>query len=357
MEGETLAREGGGSDHKRTLGLDSDRKRFLSIVRVAFRNWRDNNATLRAAALAFFMILPLPSLLVIVAAVSSEIYGPVLGPHLLIQQIGAVAGPTVAALVGELLTSTNDSLGSALGAILGVAFAVGGAVGAFAVLQDSLNVVWKVQFQPHRRLGERIRKRGIPFLLVSGIATLVVAFAGLVVLLLNSISGGLMHVFGILASPVILGATLFISFGLAVLLFAITYRELPDTRIAWRDVSLAALVSGFLFTLLNNLFGLYLHAFPVTSIGGAAGSLMLLLLWVYVIDEFVLFGAELSKAYAEALGSRATLVSKEVVMKERERVEKPRLAMTINVALYRLRKETDPSGPRPRRTADEDERA
>ena len=135
-----------------------------------------------------------------------------------------------------------------------------------------MNLVWGVKLPGHASLWERLQERILPFLLVGGLTTLVIAFSGLVVLLLNSVDTGLRGVFGILDSDLSLGASLLVSFGLAVALFAIVYRQVQDTKIAWRDVSMAAVISAVIFTLLNNLFGIYLHTFPVTTIAGAAGT-------------------------------------------------------------------------------------
>jgi membrane protein len=230
-------------------------------MKTTFRNWNANNATFRAAALAYFMVMPLPSLLVITSAIFTEIYGKEVGSHLLIEQIASVAGPTVAQLVGELLTGATSPLGSTFGLLFTLAFMVSGAIGAFVVLQDSLNLMWGVKLPGHASLKEKMRERILPFFLVLGLTTLVIVFSSLALLLLNSIGTGLRSVFGILASGFDLVASLLASFGLAVALFAIIYREVPHARVAWRDVSMAAIISGVIFTVLNNLFGVYLHSF------------------------------------------------------------------------------------------------
>jgi membrane protein len=99
-----------------------------------------------------------------------------------------------------------------------------------------------------------------------------------------------------------------LSFGLSTLFFAVVFKQLPDVKIQWRDVSLAAIITGTVFTVSNVLFGLYVRAFSATVVG-ATGSLILLLLWIFLVSQFMLFGAEFSKTYTITMGSHAKKTS------------------------------------------------
>ena len=147
-----------------------NRKEFLAISKEAFHKWQANNATLRAAALAFFTILPLPSLLLITIEIFSLVYGQAQAVQQLVQQINNVAGPTVADLVSQLLGSATNPFTSGFGAIITIAFAVAGAVGAFVVLQDTMNAIWDVTPNRRRSLKAKVRERIVPFLLFSSTA-------------------------------------------------------------------------------------------------------------------------------------------------------------------------------------------
>ena len=276
-----------------------DRKKFLAISKVTFHKWQANNASIRAAALAFFTILPLPSLLLIILGLFSLVYGQTQALHQLISQVSIVAGPTVADLVGQLVGSQNSIFGSSFSSIVNVVFALVGAIGAFAVLLDTLNGIWEVKPQIHRKLIQRIRKRLIPFLFVSSMGFIVVVWTAFTNVLFVSI--------GILLrsqASLVLGAIqIVLSFLLTALLFSIIYKWLPDIEIDWRDVILAAIITSIVSTSLNYVFGIYIRTFPATSIAGTAGAVIVLMLWIFVTDEFILFGAQFSKAYAEMAGS------------------------------------------------------
>ena len=283
-----------------------NRKEFGAIAIASLRKWQHNNATLRAAALAFFIILPLPSLLLITADVYSQFLGQVLGTQQLILQINALAGPTIASLVGELLQSAANPFTSVFNSFVSVVFAVAGAVGAFAVLQDTLNVLWDVKLPKRRSIKTRVRERFVPFVLVLGAAVIVFGLLEFTSLLTNSVSDALVGGIGVFAaSGFLFLIQLLFSFGSAVLLFAIIFKEIPDTVIDWGDVWLGGIITALAFTILNYLFRFYLQSFPVTSLAGAAGSLIILLLWVFVIAQFLLYGAQFTHCTAETMGSHS----------------------------------------------------
>ena len=283
-----------------------NRKEFVEIAIASLRKWQHNNATLRAAALAFFIILPLPSLLLITADVYSQFLGQAQGTQQLILQISALAGPTIASLVGELLQSAANPFTSVFNSFVSVVFAVAGAVGAFAVLQDTLNVLWDVKLPKNRSIKTRVRERFVPFASVLGAAVIVFGLLEFTSLLTNSVHDALVGSIGVFATLAFLfSIQLLFSFGSAILLFAIIFKEIPDTVIEWGDVWLGAIITALAFTILNYLFRFYLQSFPVTSLAGAAGSLIILLLWVFVIAQFLLYGAQFTHCSAETWGSHA----------------------------------------------------
>ena len=310
-----------------------DPKVILEIAKSAFHKWQTNNATLRAAALAFFTMMPLPSLLLILAQLSALVYGQPQALQQLIDQISVVAGPVVANMVGQILLTAESPFTSAFGATVSILFAVVGAIGAFSVLQDTLNIVWDVVPPKKRSLKQRVTQRIVPFLLISGTAAIVLAWTSLSTLLYGSLSVFLEPAIGSSAALVVGTAQVVLSFGLAVLLFAFVFNQVPDANVAWSDVWLAALITSAITTALNYLFGVYIRTFPVTTIVGAAGDLIVLLLWIFVVDEFILFGAQFSNVYSETLGSHA--VMKRMQLKE---------SKGHKGLLTRLRTKIQPSG-------------
>jgi membrane protein len=276
------------------------RKQFVAISKATFHKWQTNNASIRAAALAFFTILPLPSLLLILIGFFALVYGKTQALQQVINQVTIVAGPTVASLVLQLVGSQNNVFASSFNSVITIIFALAGAIGVFAVLLDTLNGVWEVKPQTHRTLIQRVRKRLVPFLIVSSMGFIVAAWTGLTSVLFVSI--GLL--LGNQASIVLGAVQIILSFLLTTLLFSIIYKQLPDTEIEWRDVTLAAVITSLVSTAINYLFGIYIRTFPVTSLVGTAGAVVVLMLWIFVTDEFILFGAQFSKTYSERIGSR-----------------------------------------------------
>jgi len=283
-----------------------NRKEFTEIAISSLRKWQDNNATLRAAALAFFIILPLPSILLISADIYSQIYGHAQGIQQLIQQISVFAGSTIGNLVGQLLQDSSNSLNSVFNSVFIIIFAIAGAIGAFAVLQDTFNVLWNVKLPKHRSAQTKVKERFVPFVLVT-VAAIIAGgwfeFTGLLSSAVSNTLGKTIGVFG--ASAVLFLIQVFFSFGSAILLFAVIFREIPDTLVEWGDVWLGAIIAAIAFVVLNNVFWFYLQNFPVTTLVGAAGSLIILLLWIFLMAQILLYGAQFSHCWAESVGSHA----------------------------------------------------
>ena len=247
-------------------------KIILEIAKHAFRKWQAHNASLRAAALAFFTFMPLPTLLLILAELSALIYGHPMAIQQLINQISVIAGPAVAGMAGQLLLeNTGNPFASTFGAAVSIIFALIGAVGAFLVLQDTLNLIWDVVPLKKRSLKERVYQRIVPFLLISGTAGIVAAWTSLSTLLYGGLSVYLQPLIGSSAAILVGTTQVLLSFGLSVLLFAFIFNQVPDAPVAWSDVWLAAIITGLLTTTTNYLFGIYIRTFPVTTHSRSSG--------------------------------------------------------------------------------------
>jgi membrane protein len=302
---------------------------FTGLLKITFRLWQKHDTTLRAGAIAFFTIMPLPSLMLITLAALAQIYGQEMALQHFINQVSVVAGPSVADLLSQLLKNAQSPLTSFFGSLISVAFAISGALGAFSVLRKSINVIWEISPAKARRIG--IRKRIIPFLLILAVGILVVAWTAFSTVFFSGVVFVLSPVFGNFTSLVLRVLQVVVSLGLGTLLFAIIFKELPDTNVTWRDVGIGALITGFVFTVLNYAFGIYLSYFNVSSLAGTAGTLMLLVLWIYLTAIFILFGAQFSKVYSETRGSRSRGYSPENEEKKAERVDvRTKIELRVN---------------------------
>jgi membrane protein len=275
---------------------------FVGLLYRAFSKWQRHDAELRAAALTFFIILPLPSIALIVVAVLAQEYGQPAALAQLVSHVNAVAGPTVANLVRDVLVDAQTPFTGSVESFFAVVFALVGALGAFAVLQQSVDVIWEIKAEERSRRAF-FKEKILPFLLVVVIGALVVGWNAASTVLFDVVVYELDPFLGDLTPYLIWTLQILLSLGLGTLLFAIIFKELPETRVEWRDVWLAALLTAIIFTAVNYLFGLYLSMVEVTTLAGTAGSLIVLLLWIYFVNLFVLFGAQFSKVYAQAFGS------------------------------------------------------
>ncbi|MCW3998763.1 MAG: YihY/virulence factor BrkB family protein [Candidatus Bathyarchaeota archaeon] len=273
----------------------------MKILLETYSRWQKHDATLRAAALAFFIILPLPSLALIGVAVFAQFYGQEQALAQLISQVSTLVGPAVAALLEDLLTNAQSPLTSIIGSFFSIVFAISGAVGAFSVLQKSIDVIWEIH--PKRGIAESIKAKLVPFAAIIGLGLLVVAWTAFSTVLSDAAIALFSSLLGRFPTLLLRLLEVVLSFVLATLLFAVVFKTLPETEVQWRDVWVAAAITGLVFTLLNSFFGLYLSLFYINTLAGTAGSLIVLFLWIYITALFVLFGAQFSKVYAQTFGS------------------------------------------------------
>ncbi len=273
-----------------------NRKQVFQLFKASFKNWQANNAPIRGAALTFFIILPLPSLLLIIIGILSPFYGHTQATHILISQITALAGPAVSGLFNQLLASSMSPFTSLWVAVTTIGFSLGGAIGAFTVWRDTMDAIWEVKSPKTQSLARMVRRRIGPFIVISILGLIVIAWTGIATFLFGAIK--FFSVNETLTLITVAIARILLLFALSTLLFAIAYKLIPDAKVHWRDSILGAVVAGVAFTVTNYVIGTYVETFTVTTIIGAAGSLMIILLWIFILNQIMLYGAEVSKTYA-----------------------------------------------------------
>ena len=277
-----------------------NRHELFQLFKSSFKNWLIDNASLRAGALTFFIILPLPSILLIVETVFSLFFGQAQANRLVIDQITSFAGPAVAQLFQALLSSSTSPFSSIWGSVTFVAFSLVGAIGAFAVLRDTMDIIWATKGKKKQSFVAMVRRRIGPFVVVSALGLIVIGWTAIAAALFKTLTHSIGSAVFFISMAQILS-----TFVLSVLLFSLTYKLIPDRMVHWRDVALPSLVAGLAFTITNYIIGTYVATFTVTTIIGAAGSLLIILLWIFIVNEIMLFGAEMSKVYAMMPGTHA----------------------------------------------------
>jgi len=277
------------------------RKQY-DISRKAVNRFLDDDCTTMAAALAYYTTFSIAPLLLIVISIVGLIFGRQAVQHEIQGQIQGLIGQGAAGQVGSMVQSAGEHSSSGVaGTVLGVLALLFGATGAFAQLQSSLNRIWHVKPDPKAGgvknfIGHRILSLGmilaIAFLLMVSLAVSAAlsAFGGIVSAYLpQGFSGALLH-----------ALTLAISFAIIAVLFGTMFKVLPDAKIRWRDVWVGATITAFLFTVGKFLIGMYLGRSGTVSAYGAAGSLVLVVLWLYYSSLIFLFGAEFTAAWSES---------------------------------------------------------
>jgi membrane protein len=279
------------------------KRQLYGIFRVALHDFIEDDSIMRAAGLTFFIILPLPTLLLLATGLFSLFYGQTVAIQLVVQQISAVAGPAVAGLFSLLIINTGSPFSSIWTTIIVVGFSIGGAIGAFSVLRDTMDCIWEVTLPKGRPLWKRIRQRIGPFVLVSTLGVIVIVWTAIASSIFSLIKTYSIN--GTIATLGVAIAEVVTSFVVATFLLAIIYKLIPEAKVHWQDVTVASFVTGIAFTVTNYVFGAYIIYFTPTTLAGAAGALLIILLWIFVLNQIVLFGAETSKVYATTVGAHA----------------------------------------------------
>jgi membrane protein len=277
-------------------------KPVVSLLKDTVNEWLDDRAMSLAASLAFYTVLSLAPLLILAVSVAGLFFGEAAARGEITQQLRDMLGPDGGAAVESILAHTKEPHANVLGTIVGVVVLLFGASGVFGELQDSLDAIWEVKPKPGRGVMGVVKARFFSFAMVLGVAfLLLVSF-----LLSAGINIAGKFVGSGLPGGVVLwdGVNVVISFGIVTLLFALIYKVVPDVKIGWRDVWYGAAVTALLFTIGKALIGIYLGKAGVGSPYGAAGSLVVLVVWVYYSAQILFLGAEFTQVYARRFGSR-----------------------------------------------------
>lgn len=275
----------------------------FSLLKETGREVLDDNCMSFSAAIAYSTLFSLPPLLVIIVAVAGSFFGADTVQQQITEQVGGLVGAESARDIEAMIQNASEfGGGSAVGKLVGVLALIVGATGAFGQLQKALNRAWSVEPEAGGLKG-LLLKRVLSFGLVLTIAFLLLV--SLVLSALLSAFGEFVEAWlgsGMSGTMQVLNFAL--SFGLVTVLFAAVFRWLPDVEIAWRDVWVGAAATALLFTIGKTAIGLYLGHSDVGSAFGAAGSVVVILVWIYYTALILLVGAEFTQVWARRYGSR-----------------------------------------------------
>jgi membrane protein len=279
-----------------------NRKVIGTLLSATYTKWVEDHAQGLGAALAFYTVFALTPLLLIVIAMAGLVFGQEAAEGHIIGQIQGLVGEDSAKAIQGMLEYARQPSTGLIATGLAVVTFLFGATGVFAQLQEALNTIWGVETKPGLGIIQTLKDRFISFVTVLGSGFLL-----LVSLVLSAGLAAVGHTLEVLlpASEVILQAINFlVSFVVITLLFAMIYKMLPDVPVSWSDVWIGAGMTSLLFTIGKFLISAYLGKSEVGLAYGAAGSLIVILLWVYYASQIFLFGAEFTVVYAASHGSR-----------------------------------------------------
>ena len=277
---------------------------LLGLLKTTASEFVDNNSFRHAAALSYYTIFSLPPLLLIVITAASAVYGHEAVTGQVYGQLRGLVGPDSAEFLQNAIAQFTLQDRSAVATVIGVATLLFAATTFFVTLQESINDIWNVKVKPtdvRGGVGGFVRQRFLSFGLILSVALLLLV-SFVLSAVLSAFTGWLQQLLPAVGVVAIRLIDVVLSLGITTLLFAMIYRFLPDAIIRWRDVSIGAFITALLFVVGKFLIAFYIAKSSPGSAFGAAGSAIVLLLWVNYSSLIIFFGAEFTQEFADTYG-------------------------------------------------------
>lgn len=279
-------------------------KQFFSVVKATFQQWSADKAPRLAAALSFYTMLSIAPLLVIAVSIIGFVFGSAEAQQQVVDQVTGLIGEEAAQAVQGMLQNASQPNVRSWAGIIGIATLLWGASNVFNQLHEAMNQIWNVELKPGLGIMATVKQRLLSFALVA-----VIGFLLLVSLILSAVLTAMSAYFSDLLPDgdrvwqiVDIAVSLLVITGL----FALMYRVIPDVKVAWRDMWLGAFITALLFVIGKQVLGWYLGRQSFGSTFGAAGSLVVLLVWIYYSAQILFLGAEFTQVYATRYGQGIT---------------------------------------------------
>lgn len=275
-------------------------KKIWKVLIASFMGFVDDNGLKLSASLAYYTVFSIAPLLILIISIVSIVFRDAFTT--VFPQLVSFAGPKGALQIKEIIDKTSLSGKTGVAVVSGIITLIIGATSMFMEIQDSLNIIWRVKAKPKRGWVKMLQNRFLSFSLIISLGFLL-----LVSLVLNfvvlAISSRLEHLLPGLTVWVFNAINVGLAFIVIAALFAIIFKFLPDVDIKWSDVRSGAIFTAILFMLGKYLIGLYIQFTAQASTYGAAGSIIVILIWIYYTAAILYIGAEFTQVYAEASGS------------------------------------------------------
>lgn len=273
------------------------------LLRETFSEFVDDNAMKLSASLSYYTIFSLPPLLMIIISLSGFFFGAEAVKGELFGQINSLVGNDAALQIQEAIKNVSLSQSNTFATVIGIIVLVIGASGIFAEIQDSINYIWGLKAKPKRGFIKFIKNRLMSFSMIGSVGFLLMV--GLIVnSLMDILNKKLEALFPKEAIYLFYALNILLVFAIITLLFTVIFKTLPDGKVVLKDCVIGASFTAFLFMIGKFVIGAYLGSSAIANIYGAAGSLILILVWVYYSAMILYFGAEFTKIYANNHGQK-----------------------------------------------------
>jgi membrane protein len=272
------------------------------LARLSVSRWIDDGASSMGAALAFYSLLSMAPVLLMVITVAGLFFGEEAARGALIDELSRLFGSTGAQAIEAMLAAAANREDGVISLLVGVVMLIIGATTVFAELQNDLDRIWRVQADPNRAFRSLLRARALSFGVILGVGFLLAV--SLVLTTAITAFGDFWNRWFVGADTLLQLLNALLGFAVITTLFALIYKLLPSVRIPWRDVWIGSALTSMLFALGKYLIGLYLGTAAISSSFGAAGALVAVIVWVYYSAQIFLLGAEITHEYSRLHGSR-----------------------------------------------------
>jgi membrane protein len=270
-----------------------------TMLKETVNGYIEDNALSRGAAIAYFTVFSIAPMLVICIAIAGLVFGQEAAQGAIVGQLQGIMGKQGAEAIQAMIASAGNKSSGIWATVIGLVTLLLTATGVFGEMQTSLNAIWKAE--PKAGVSGLLRARAASLGLIAALGFL---------LIVSLVASTVLSALGDYLSSMIPGAktilqvvNFIVSFLLISVLFAAVYKILPDRQLSYRDVAVGAVATAFLFTVGKTLIGLYIGSSSVASSYGAAGALVIVLLWIYYSSQIFLLGAEFTKVWASHHGS------------------------------------------------------
>ncbi len=270
------------------------------LLRTAFSDWNEDKAPRLGAALAYYTSLSLAPLLLVIIGIAGLAFGEEAARGQILGQLQALVGEQGGRAIQDMLANAQKPSSGIVATAIGLVTLLLGASGVFGQLQDALNTVWEVQPKPGRGIVGLVKDRFLSLTMVLGTGFLLLV--SLVVTAAIAAAGGALASLGPGLEAAAHVVVAIVSFAVITVLFAAIFKFLPDAEIRWRDVWVGAVTAAALFVVGKFAIGLYVGHAGIASAYGAAGSFVVVLVWVYYSAQILLFGAEMTQVSANRSG-------------------------------------------------------